>query len=283
MSRWIDRGKRALEIYRENNVSVYAGNATLFMVTAAAPFLMLIIAIVNLLPGYSPKDVTAVFFQLLPNLDSIRGLVESMVANLKSQSGGLLASVSALTTLWSASKGVSAIQKGLNQLNQVEETSKIRGLLKQLEFTLTLVVLFPALLVFEMLGDSIEGILFGALEKLDPKGLEAMEEGIRSFFHISALVVALLAFLVILQIYAKLPASQKSLKSQIPGALLTGVGWYAFTRLFAFFIPRFYHASSLYGSLASLFLVLLWLRFVIMILFAGEALNLAVEEDKANQ
>ena len=47
--------------------------------------------------------------------------------------------------------------------------------------------------------------------------------------------------------------------------------------------PRFYHASSVYGSLASLFLLLLWLRFVVMILFAGGALNHALEEERGQE
>ena len=38
-------------------MSVYAGYATLFIVTAVFPLIMLIVAVVNLLPGYSAKDV----------------------------------------------------------------------------------------------------------------------------------------------------------------------------------------------------------------------------------
>ena len=88
------------------------------------------------------------------------------------------------------------------------------------------------------------------------------------------------ALLVILQIYAKLPEKQRKLKSQIPGALVAGIGCLLFTRLFSFFIPRFYHASNIYGSLASLFLVLLWLRYMVMILFGGGTLNHVLEEEK---
>ena len=60
---------------------------------------------------------------------------------------------------------------------------------------------------------------------------------------------------------------------------MTCACWFAFTELFAFFIPRFYHASNLYGSLAALFLLILWLRFVVMILFAGGVLNRTLEEE----
>ena len=287
---------RGIEIFQKNNMTIYSGNATLFIVTAVFPFIMLIISIVNLLPGYSTKDVSDVLFQILPDLDPIKDMVSTMITNLKNQSGGLLASAAAVTTLWSASKGVFAIQQGLDQLDQEEEENEateeekerlkqkgknvIRSILKRLVFTFMLVVLIPALLVFEMLGDSILGAICSAFEKLGSDKLAATLSRIDSFFHTSSLVVILFAILVILQFYARLPKKHRTLKSQLPGALITGVSWLVFTKLFSFFIPRFYRASSLYGSLASLFLVLMWLRFIVMILFAGGVVNRALEEDR---
>lgn len=276
-------------------MSVYASYATLFIVTAVFPLVMLIISIVHLLPGYSTKDVADILFQILPDLGPIQEFVESMMTNLKAQSGGLLASAAAITTLWAASKGVSAIQNGLNQLDQdaidnmlnaddgsikKKGVSIAKNTLKQLLFTLLMAILIPALLVFEMLGDSIAGIICRALEKLQPDVLKSTLSNIDTFFHASSLVVMLFALLVILLIFAHLPMIRRTLKSQLPGGLVTGVCWLAFTKLFSFFIPRFYHASSLYGSLAALFLLLLWLRFMVMILFAGGALNHALEEEK---
>ncbi len=285
---------RGIGMFSENRMSIYSGYATLFIVTAVFPCIILIISIVNMLPGYSTKDVAEILFQILPDLGSIKSLVVSIMSNLNAQSGGLLASAAGITTLWSASKGVSAIQKALNELDDDEddmaaETEEkpgllekgkgiAKGILKRLIFTLTLVILIPALLIFEMLGDSLAGAICSAVEKIDPDVLKSTLSNIDSFFHISSLVVMLFALLVILQIFAVLPEKHRKLRSQLPGALLTGVCWFLFTELFAFFIPRFYHASSLYGSLASLFLVLLWLRFVVMILFAGGVLNRTLEE-----
>lgn len=292
---------RGIELYQKNNMTVYSGNATLFIVTAIFPFIMLIISIINLLPGYSTKDVAEVLFKILPDLDPIKELVEAMITNLRNQSGGLLASAAAVTTLWSASRGVFAIQKGLDQLDwkepesdndteldkeqEIKEIKKkgkgaARSILKQLIFTLMLVILIPAMLVFEMLGDSIASIIFSAVEKLGSEGLSTTFSKIDSFFHTSSLVVILFAIVVILLVYAFLPENHRTLKSQLPGALLTSVCWLVFTKLFSFFIPRFYHASSLYGSLASLFLVLLWLRFIVMILFAGAVMNHTLEEEQ---
>ena len=284
LSRLKDIILRGFAMFQDNNMSVYSGYATLFIVTAVFPCIILIISIVNLIPGYSAKDVADILFQLLPDLGSIEDFVVSLMLDIKDQSGGLLASAAAVTTLWAASKGVMAIQKGLNQLDSEDVDSeakdeveaetkedKKRGLLEK-----GIAIAKPILK--RLLGDSLASTICSAVKKANPDVLNSTLENIDSFFHISSLVVILLALLVIMIIFAKLPAKGRTLKSQLPGALATGICWFLFTELFAFFIPRFYHASNLYGSLASLFLVLLWLRFIVMILFGGGVLNRTLEE-----
>ena len=49
--------KSTVSLASEKNVGVYAGNATLFLITAMFPLIMLIVSIINLLPGYSPDSV----------------------------------------------------------------------------------------------------------------------------------------------------------------------------------------------------------------------------------
>ena len=281
---------RGVKMYQENNMPVYSGYATLLIVTALFPFMILIISIVNLLPGYSAADVADIVYRLLPDLEPVEDMVYAMITNLNNQSGGLLATAAAVTTLWSASKGVSAIQKGLNQLDSKEDEIEtraekgkdfIRNNLKRLLFTLMLIVLIPALLIFEMLRDSLADIICSA-RNIDPEEINTARDHLDSIFHFSSIAVILFAFLVILLLFAVLPEERRTLKSQLPGALFTSVCWVAFTELFSFFIPRFYHASSVYGSLASVFLGLMWLRIVVMILFAGGVLNRILEENSEN-
>jgi membrane protein len=275
MQKYKELGLKTLKYFNEGEMTVYSGNATLFIITAAFPFIMLIIAIVNMLPGYSPKDVAEIFFKILPDLDSLKELVEAMIVNLKNQSGGILAGIAALTTLWSASQGVAAIQAGLNKLDGSQTGKGILNIIKRLVCTLLLVVLFPALLVFEVLGESIKGVINNIMERI---GLESIDSLLSSILDLSLIIIILAALIVILFIYVYLPAHKHSLKSMLPGTIFCVVGWIVFTELFAFFIPRFYHASSLYGSLASLFLALLWIRIIIMILFFGGALNKALQD-----
>ena len=51
---------RGFHMFQGNKMSVYSGYATLFIVTAVFPCVILIISIVNLLPGYSAEDVVMI-------------------------------------------------------------------------------------------------------------------------------------------------------------------------------------------------------------------------------
>ena len=105
--------KRILAINKEAELGVYAGYATLFILMAAVPLLMLVITAVNLAPHFSTEDFTDLLLKVLPDLAQVKALILTVVQNLNNQTSGILAGIAALTTLWSASAGVTAIQKGL--------------------------------------------------------------------------------------------------------------------------------------------------------------------------
>ena len=62
---------RCFHMFQENRMSIYSGYATLFIVTAIFPCIVLIISIVNLLPGYSTEDVADILLQILPDRGKI--------------------------------------------------------------------------------------------------------------------------------------------------------------------------------------------------------------------
>ena len=88
------------------------------------------------------------------------------------------------------------------------------------------------------------------------------------------------AVFLILILYTLLPGGKQPLKEQIPGAVFTSLGWLVFTEVFTRFVPLFWK-SSVYGSLASLFLTITWVKVSVMILFLGDALNAAWKEEHA--
>ena len=265
--------RKTLNAYLAADMPVYAGFATLKITTAVFPLFMLIIALLNWLPGYSPRDFTNFLFSMIPDVPEVKALFTNVMSNLRSQSSGLLASVAALTSLWSSSAGVSSIQKGLGKLSP-GGGSALKLKLVSVLFTLVLVVLIPALLLFNVLGDSLISLVRSATELF---GFAAVTDQLVSLIRVTGVITAALSLLILLLIYTFLPGGRRSLRDQLPGAALTAVGWALFTWLFSTFMPIFWK-SSIYGSLASLFLTLLWLEASINILFLGGALNAVLSE-----
>ncbi len=267
--------RRTISIFTGNDMPVYAGFAALKISTAVFPLFMLIIALLNWIPAYSPQNLSDFLFSMLPDLPEVKTLFTNVMFNLRVQSSGLLASVAALTAFWSASAGVSSIQRGLKKMNAAPKGG-IREKLKALLFTAVLVILIPALLLFNVMGEYLIGLIRRVAVFF---GIEAFTGTIAEIIRVSGIITACAAVLIILLLYTFLPGGKRSLPRQLPGAVLTTAGWIAFTWLFSEFMPIFWK-SSVYGSLASLFLTLLWLQISISIFFLGGALNRALENEE---
>ena len=270
----INLARKTLSVFSDNEMEVYSGYAALYILMSLVPLTMLVISAGMALSAYSPEDVTQFLFAFLPDVPQMREMMKNIIVNLSQQSGGTIASISAVTTLWSASNGLSAIQSGLEKIRGIRRAN-IKGKPRALLFTLLYVLLIPALLVFQILHSSVESLLNWIFVSLH---LESLVSMIPQFMDLSRLIVLAASILVIVLTYTWLPAGRKTLKSQLPGAVFSCVLCTAFTLCFSWFIPRFWKASSIYGSLAAVFLTAMWLNFMITILFYGAALNSALED-----
>ena len=262
--------------FQENHVMIYASHATLMILMSILPLTMLLVTILNNLPGYSTESFLNLVFRLLPDIPEIRELAEGIVGNLYENSTGAMVSLAAVTTLWSASAGVSAIQKALIRITAGSRGTRYdRGL--AVLYTLLFLLLLIAVLLIQVLGGSIaEGV--SALSRT--MGLPDLLGAIRRILRVSRAVLLGVMFFFLLLMYRFFPGGVRTLRSQVPGAVFTTVLWTAFSALFSVFIPRFWRASSIYGSLASVFLVALWTRYSIVILLTGAVLNRTLEEGK---
>ena len=259
-------------VYTKNEMSVYAGYTTLYMLMALVPLLSLLIGVVNLLPDLSLQHVEEVLQDLLPSIPQVQNLVHSIITNVNRKAGSLAISVSLVVSLWSASNGVNALQKGLHKISG-NPGSPLRDRLAAMLYTLLFISLIPALLVFRVLRGSIEELITAVSNWLNIPDIAGRLMG---FMEYSGLITAVMMAVVILLAYTLLQGERRKLRFQLPGALFTTILWLVFSRLFELFIQRFWQASSLYGSLAAIFLATMWLNSIMMILFYGAALNEAL-------
>ena len=268
--------KETQRLYSTNEMAVYSGYTTLYILMAMVPLLTLVIGLVNLVPTVNLEHFRQVLMELLPDIPQVQTLTQTVIANVNRKAGQLAVSVSVLASLWSASNGVAAIQAGLHKLNGAGGSFvKKRG--TALLYTLLFILLIPALLIFQVLRGSLRTLVASLGRTLD---LPELAGTILKIMRYSGLITIAAMMLVILLTYTFLQGEKQKLRFQLPGAVFTTLLWLAFSGVFEIFITRFWKASSLYGSLASIFLAAMWLKTITTILFYGEALNVTLRESK---
>ena len=258
-----------VKVYADNEMSVYAGYATLYILMAMVPLMTLVIGLVNILPDVSLQHLETVLNDLLPDIEEVNALVHGIISNVNRQAGTLAISLSAIATLWSASTGVNALQAGLCKISG-SSGSFIKRRAMALLYTLIFIALIPALLIFRVLRGSIEDLI-GAVNRW--LNIPDIAGRLLAFMEYSGLITAIVMAVVVLLAYTYLRGDRQKLRYQLPGTLFTTVLWLVFSRLFEIFIQRFWQASSLYGSLAAMFLAAMWLKAIVMIFFYGASLN----------
>lgn len=250
--------------YAQDEVSVYAAQASFFIILAAFPFFMLLLSLIDMIPMIHESDLLSFLVQIMP--DNLDALVIRIIVNLQSHSPAAIVSASAFTALWSSSRGMLSIERGLNRIYDipVQRNYFLRRLIcSGYTFLFTIMcVLSLTLLVF---GDMLESHLFQSYDWTAP-----FHVALTPIRRISAFFILMLFFLAF---YTVLPFQKQTISRQIPGALFSAIGWSAFSMAFSFYFKYFGRHSVAYGSLTAMILMMLWLYFCICILFIGAEIN----------
>lgn len=111
MIRFLLECKRLFEKYSKDEMSVYAAQASFFIILASIPFLMLLLSLIQATPLVNESDLLSLVVQMVP--DTLDGLVVYVLDSLHSDSPMALLSATAIAALWSSSRGMLSIERGL--------------------------------------------------------------------------------------------------------------------------------------------------------------------------
>lgn len=100
--------------YVEDEITVYAAQASFFIVLSFFPFIMLLLSLIQFIPAVSKSDLLAILIRLMP--DMLDALVMGIVDDLYVKSPATILSVTALTALWSAARGMMSMERGMNRI-----------------------------------------------------------------------------------------------------------------------------------------------------------------------
>ncbi|MCD8225539.1 MAG: YihY/virulence factor BrkB family protein [Clostridiales bacterium] len=260
--------RRIWERFSRDEITVYAAHASFFIVIAAVPFMMILLTLIQFIPQVGKSDLLELLVRLMP--DMLDSLIVSIIDDLYVKSPATIISITALLALWSASRGMMGIERGLNR---VYGTDNHRGyILRRLICTgYTFVFMIACLisLILIVLGSGIQNIILSVLPVLGN-----LVQSIISFRALLSMALLLLCFI---GLYSVLPSRRQDPWQQVPGALFSTAGWMIFSYLFSVYFTHFSNFSYMYGSLTAIFLLMLWLYFCICILFLGAEINVFLE------
>ncbi|MBR1971926.1 MAG: YihY/virulence factor BrkB family protein [Oscillospiraceae bacterium] len=244
-------------------IPLYAANASFFIVLAVFPALLLLLGLLR----YTPLEVERLGEMLSGVLpEALLESAEELILLTYDNTSGAALGLSAVTTLWSASRGIYGLLIGLNGVYGVaEDRGYFYTRLVSVAYTFAFLVVLLLTLALHVFGTRLFGLLRSAS---------------RPFFRFLADIIDFRFFLLLFlqtgiftAMFMALPNQKNRFWDSLPGALLASSGWLVFSDLYSIYVEHFAHLSNVYGSVYAVALSMLWLYCCMAIVFYGGALN----------
>lgn len=257
-----------IDVLTGDNVSVFAAQASFFLIISVIPFLMLCFNIIKLFIVIDEQAIIHTINSFAPAQVSL--LITTVINELFSRAASAsLISITAITTLWLSSRGIMALYTGLNSVYHLPTRNYFYSRFIAVIYTLAFLAgLILTIIVFGF-GGKIERILNGHFLFLSKIIFLLMKLRIVIFIIMLTLIFALA--------YKVLPKRNSKFKQQIPGAFVASVGWIGFSYIYSIYIDNFSNYSYVYGSLAAAVFLMLWVYFCMNIFLYGAQINKMLE------
>ena len=255
--------QKFLKQLKKDAVAAYAAQASYFTILSAFPFCMFLLTMIQYLP-FTEQDLLNAAASVFPS--GLNTYATVMIQEIYHSSAAAIISVTAITTLWSASKAFFSLISGLNAIHKIEENRnyialRVVAAIYTLVFTVMLIVCL-SLFVF---GNT----LVAALTHMFP----VMQNLLLLIISIRTIVFLFILIIFFLLLYLVIPNRKSKIKTELPGAVLVSVGWLGFSYLYSFYIDNFASFGNTYGSLTAIVLFMLWLYVCMYMLFIGAEFN----------
>lgn len=243
------------------NINAFASSTAFFLFLSLIPMLILLCSII---PYTSITEANLMTFITDITPDVVDSLVITIIEDVYDKSAGVI-SIAAIATLWSAAKGMLALIRGLNEINNVDEDRNYVILRSIAAFytILMLLVLLLSLVVMVFGNALVAGIM---------RSIPQSKKVFDFLMHFRLLFSYVIMITGFSMIYAYIPNKKLKFLYQIPGAIFSAILWNLFSWAFSLYIGTINDFST-YGNLATIVIVMLWLYMCIYIIMIGAYIN----------
>ena len=267
--------KRTVREFQEDNLSDWAATLTYYGLLALFPALIVLVSIVGLVgdPESTTNTLTEIVTEIGPDsaAATFEGPIKQVTESRSTAGFALIAST--LVALWSASGYLGAFIRASNVIYETREGRPFWKL-RPLQLLMTLVVVL--LLAVMALGVVLTGPIVS--DVADPIGVS--DTAVSVWNYAKWVLIALLFVLMIGLIYYASPnVKQRGVKWISPGGLVALVVWLVASAGFALYVSQFGSYNKVYGSLAGVVIILIWMWITNLAILFGHELNAERERD----
>lgn len=244
-------------------IPMYAAYATFFLVLSVFPALVSLLSLLRF-AGLDVRNLTELLPGVLP--EALIPAAKRLILSTYYNSTGTLVSLSALTALWSAGRGIHGLTIGLNAIYRVQESrSYLRTRSVSVLYTVAFLLVLVLTLVLHVFGESL--LSWFPIRENALLSLLAEILSMRFFLLLFTQTTLFTAM------FCVLPNRKNHIGESLPGALLASIGWLVFSDLFSLYVEHFVRYTDIFGSVYAVALGMLWLYSCVSIVFYGGALN----------
>ena len=255
-----------------DNIFAIAGQSAFFIILSAVPLSMFIVSILQNL--HIPVDFIEMGLSGIFS-EQIVDEISEFLTNAYNNAVGI-SLITLVITLWSAAQGIHAITNGLNRIYDAYENRnwfflRIRAMFYTIAFFA--IILFS--LVIIGLGSTIN-------KWLSPY-IKYLPDFVALIYHLRYVLIFMFLVVLFALVYRNFPnISRKQhkeygIKYQLPGAFLCTLSWYVLSLGISIYVDNF-NGFSIYGGLATLAGIMIWLYFCMVCLMICAEINYVYHE-----
>lgn len=240
-----------------------AANTGYFIILSVFPALLLILSGLRF-TGLSVDTLLDILGMVLPQ--ALMGTARELVYSVYENASGAVAGLSALTALWSSSRGVYGLLVGLNTIYGVSED---RGYFYTRAISILYTFAFEVVILLTLVLHVFGGTLTSFFQGIPNPAIQKLMNILDLRFGV-LLVLQSLLFTLMFMIF---PNRRNGFWESLPGGLFACIGWMLFSNLYSLYVTHFPSYANIYGSVYAIAISMLWLYCCLEIIFFGGALN----------
>lgn len=274
--------------FKTHDIGTQAAALSWFLLQSSIPMLMVLVTVVSrILKDNVDMIKNLVDFLPQSSQSMVMGVIDTMIINSQSASVTIITIIFAL---WSATKGVNKLIESINKAYGLQVSpNTIKQRIFSILYTLIFIVMVVFILVSQIYGPSIlYFIRDNVLTRLSDKAFGGAFDNVIStltspLFRIIVTLVPLLIISVALGLFYKLAPQDREkrlpFKDAFKGGLLATLMIFIATYAYSFFLNNFSKQSVVYGALAGILALFIWLTIVTSVLIICAELIDSIKEN----